>query len=138
MARQGPAKPAGPDDWQGRLRNARDFRRDAEELNELREDEDNANGVITLIVNSAIAYADALTGKFGGFFNQQDHRTVVTAVERALGRRADLAQVKRLSAIIAQKDASSYGARRTRRQTATDLLKKLERFGTWAEQLMAE
>lgn len=133
MARQGPSKPADSGDWEGRLRNARDFRRDAEELHDLRGDDENANGVITLIVNSAIAYADALTGKYGGFFNQQDHRTVSAAVERALGRRADPAQIKRLSAIIAQKDPSSYGARRSRKETAAELLKLLERFSEWVE-----
>lgn len=81
------------------------------------EDDENTNGVITLIVNAAIAYADALTGKYGGFFNQQDHKTVRPAVERALGRRADPTQLKRLSAIIGQKDPSSYGARRSLKKT---------------------
>lgn len=137
MARQGPSKPVEPGGWEGRLRNARDFRRDAEDLHDLRDDDENANGVITLIVNSAIAYADALTGKFGGFFNQQDHRNVCPAVERALGRRADPAQIKRLSAIIAQKDPSSYGARRSLKETSADLLKQLERFSEWVERTLA-
>lgn len=136
MARHGPSKPADSGDWEGRLRNARDFRRDAEELHDLRDDDENANGVIMLIVHAAIAYADALTGKYGGFFNQQDHKTVSSAVERALGRRADPAQIKRLTAIIAQKDPSSYGARRSRKETAADLLKLLERFSEWVERTL--
>ncbi|MBV9774360.1 MAG: hypothetical protein JO040_10445 [Gemmatimonadetes bacterium] len=137
MARQGPSKPADPGDWEGRLRNARDFKRDAEELNDLRDDDENANGVITLIVNAAIAYADALTGKYGGFFNQQDHKTVSSAVERALGLRADPAQLKRLSAIISQKDPSSYGVRRSRKETSAELLKQLERFSDWVEHTLS-
>src|SRR5215212_4239267 len=100
VARQTPSKPAGPGDWEGRLRNARDFKRDAEDLVQVRDDDENANGAITLIVNAAIAYADALTGKFGGFFNQQDHNAVRAAVERALGQRADTSQVNRLTRIL--------------------------------------
>jgi len=93
--------------------------------------------VITLIVNTAIAYADALTGKYGGFLNQQDHKSVSSAVERALGRRADPAQIKRLSAIIGQKDSVSYGARRSVKATSEDLLKQLERFSEWVERTLA-
>jgi hypothetical protein len=136
VSRQGPAKAAAKGDWEGRLRNARDFKRDAEELFELRADEENANGVIILIVNAAIAYADALTGKYGGYFNQSDHKGVSPAVERALGNRMDPDQVKRLSALIGQKDASSYGARRTPKETARTLLEQLNRFSAWVEQEM--
>lgn len=133
MARLGPAKPAEPEDWNGRLRNARDFKRDADELLALRDDEDNANGAVTLIVNAAIAYADALTGRFGGFFNQQDHRSITMAVERALGQRADKSQLKRLAAILGHKDPSSYGPRRTSKQKAIELFEQLERFSVWVE-----
>jgi hypothetical protein len=137
VVRQGPSKPAGPGDWEGRLRNARDFKRDAEELHALRNDDENASGVITLIVNAAIAYADALTGKSAGFVNQQDHKTVCSAVERALGQRADPVQIKRLSAMIGQKDPSAYGARRIHKETSADLLKQLERFSDWVERTLA-
>jgi hypothetical protein len=136
MARNTPSKLADPDAWEGRLRNARDSKRDAEELMQLRDGADNANGVVTLVVNAAIAYADALTGRYGGFFNQQDHRTVSAAVERALGQRADRSQVKRLAGIIGQKDSSAYGARRTSMQKAEDLFEQLERFSSWVEEEM--
>ncbi len=137
MARVTPGKPVEQGDWEGRVRNARDFKRDAEDLVALREDDENANGVITLVVNAAIAYADALTGKFGGFFNQQDHRVVGAAVTRALGQRADKSQVQRLTAIVSHKDASSYGPRRTPAKKARDLLEQLERFSTWVEEEMS-
>lgn len=117
----------------GRLRNARDFKRDAEELFDLRDDDENANGVITLVVNAAIAYADALTGKYGGYFNQQDHKGVAEAVRRALGNRADSQQVKRLSTILGYKDSSSYGPRRTPKEIAEQLLEQLLRFSEWVE-----
>lgn len=133
MVRQGPSKLADPGDWEGRLRNARDFKRDAEDLYQLRGDGENANGVITLVVNAAIAYADALTGKYGGFVNQQDHKAVSPAVERAMGKRADPLQIKRLSGIMAYKDPSSYGARRSPKERAGDLLKQLDRFSEWVE-----
>jgi len=136
MAKVTPSRPATSGEWDGRLRNARDFKRDAEELLELREDDDNANGVITLIVNAAVAYADALTGRYGGFVNQQDHKNVSTTLSRALGHRADKTQLKRLATIIGHKDASSYGPRRTPRQKAQDLLEQLERFASWVEQEM--
>lgn len=133
MARLGPAKPVEHGDWEGRLRNARDFKRDAEDLLAIREDDENANGAITLIVNAAIAYADALTGKYGGFFNQQDHRSVSPAVGNALAQRADPAQLKRLSNILGQKDPASYGPRRTPKEKAADLLEQLDRFSKWVE-----
>lgn len=136
MVKAPPSRAVEPGDADGRLRNARDFKRDAEELIALRDDDDNANGVITLIVNAAIAYADALTGKYGGFVNQQDHRTVSTGLIKALGQRADKSQLKRLSTIIGQKDASSYGPRRTPRQKAHNLLEQLERFANWVEEEM--
>lgn len=136
MARLTPSKPAEPGDWDGRLRNARDFKRDAEELIELRDDDENANGAVSLIVNAAIAYADALTGKYGGFFNQQDHQRVSAAVERALGQRADRDQIRRLASILAHKDSSAYGPRRTPIQKARDLLQQLERFANWIESEM--
>ena len=138
MVNKGPAKPLDPGEWEGRLRNARDFRRDAQELFELRDDGENANGVITLVVHASIAYADALTGKFGAFVNQRDHKGVAAAVERALGKRADSAQMKRLSEIIAQKDPSSYGARRSAKERARDLLSQLDRFSEWVERVLAE
>jgi hypothetical protein len=137
VVRAAPSKPVDAGDWDGRLRNARDFKRDAEELIALRDDDDNANGVITLIVNAAIAYADALTGKYGRFVNQQDHKTVSTGLTRALGQRADKGQLKPLGTILGQKDASSYGPRRTPRQKAQDLLEQLERFASWVEEEMA-
>jgi hypothetical protein len=136
MVKAPPSRPVEPADADGRLRNARDFKRDAEVLIALRDDDDNANGVITLIVNAAIAYADALTGKYGGFVNQQDHRTVSAGLIRALGQRADKSQLKRLSTIIGQKDASAYGPRRTPRRKAQDLLEQLERFASWVEEEM--
>jgi hypothetical protein len=138
MAGQGPSKPTDAGDWERRLRNARDFKRDAEELHDLRREDENANGVVTLIVNAAIAYADALTGKYGRFFNQQDHKQVSAGVERALGNRAEPAQVKRLSTIIAQKDPSSYGVRQSRKEAAAELLKQLERFSEWAEGMLTK
>lgn len=92
--------------------------------------------MVTLIVNAAIAYADAVTGKFAGFFNQQDHRNVAPAVARALANRADQAQIKRLAAIIAHKDVASYGPRRTPRKKAQDLLEQLDRFADWVEDEM--
>lgn len=136
MAKTGPAKPVEQGEWEGRLRNARDFKRDAEELMALRDDADNANGVITLVVNSAIAYADALTGKYNGTFNQHDHLAVTAAVTGALGQRTDRAQVKRLASILAHKDTSAYGPRRTPLQKARDLLEQLDRFAFWAEEQM--
>jgi hypothetical protein len=136
MVKAPPSRPVEPGDAGGRLRNARDFKRDAEELIALRDDDDNANGVITLIVNAAIAYADALTGKYVGFVNQQDHKTVTTGLIRALGQRADKSQLKRLSTILGQKDASSYGPRRSPRQKAQDLLDQLDRFAFWVEEEM--
>ena len=133
MARQGPSKPAGSGEWEGRLRNARDFKRDAEDLLQMRDDDENANGAITLIVNAAIAFADALTGKYGGFVNQQDHTGLRAAVERALGQRAEASQVNRLVRILKHKDPSAYGARRSTVDEARELLEQLDRFSSWVE-----
>lgn len=134
VARRGPSKSADPSDAGGRLREARDFKRDAEELHALRRDSDNANGVITLIVHAAIAYADALTARYGGFINQKDHRAVVRALEISLGKRASAQQLEHLRRILDEKDAASYGVRFGRHERAQKLLDRLERFALWAEQ----
>ena len=134
VARRGPSKTADSEDAQARLRAARDFHRDAQELHELRVAQDNANGTITLIINAAIAYADALTAHFGGFINQQDHRAVIKAIQSALGRRAEPTQLERLRRIIDEKDAAAYGIRRFTHQRASDMLGQLDRFAQWVEQ----
>ena len=134
MARRGPSKTADSEDANGRLRAARDFHRDAQDLHSRRGQPDNANGTITLIINAAIAYADALTAHFGGFINQQNHRAVIKGIESALGRRVESGQLERLRRIIDEKDAAAYGIRRFTHQRASDMLEQLNRFAEWVEQ----
>lgn len=137
MAREGPSKRAQPGAWQGRLDNARAFHEAARDLLELRDMDANANPVVSEIVNAAIAYADALSARFGGVINQQDHQAAVQTPRRALRSRADAKQLGRLSQILQQKDAAQYGVRRGRMDHARQLIEQLERLASWVETELA-
>ena len=133
MVRAGPTRTVGGDEWRGRLSNARAFRRAAENLLELLEEGDNGNPVVTLIVLAAIGYGDALSARFGGTLNQNDHAALPATIRAAMGNQADAGQLARLKRILDEKDVASYGARLGRTEAARDLLVQLQRLGAWVE-----
>lgn len=134
MTRTGSQRPVGAQFWGGRLDNARAFRDAAHAALDLATPAQNANPIVSHVVSAAIGYADALTARFGGVVNQQDHATVTRAVQRALGNRADPAAMKRLGRILREKDAAQYGARVARMDHAARLLADLDELAAWAEQ----
>jgi hypothetical protein len=133
MTRTGPSKPADAAFVGGRLENARAFRTAAHNASELADPGENANPMVSHIVTSAIAYADALTGKFGGRVNQKDHAAASKALRDALGNRLPQAQARRFARILDEKDAAQYGARSGRLTHARQLLDELDAFAEWAE-----
>lgn len=133
MTRTGPSKPAGEKFWSGRLDNARAFLEAAKEACILAQLGDNANPILSHIVNAAIAYTDALTSKYRGRVNRKDHNAAIKALRDALGNRLPDAQERRLRKFLGAKDAAQYGARIGRLAEARRLLEELEQLATWAE-----
>lgn len=133
MTRTGSTKPAGPREAQGRLENAKAFRAAAQKAIE-DSDEQNSNPAISLIVLAAIAYADALTAKFGGYMSSAEHAAAPKALRKALGKRLPAEQERRFAKLIAEKSEAQYGARIGKRSDAKELLDQLERFARWTEQ----
>ena len=133
MTRKGPSRAADRAFGDGRLELAKAFLKAAQNETELAGDDDIGNPIISQIVNSAIAYADALTARFAGRVNQQDHSAAAKALRAALGKRFPDDQERRLGRILNEKDAAQYGARLKRKSEAVRLLADLEKFATWAE-----
>jgi hypothetical protein len=113
------------------------FRTAAHDASDLANPGDNANPVVSHIVTAAIAYADALTGKFGGRVNQKDHAAARKALRDALGNRLPQSQARRFAKILDEKDAAQYGARSGRLTHARGLLGELDAFAEWVESEMA-
>ncbi len=137
VARQGRVRDAEMGEWRGRLENARAFHRAARHLLDTHEIGANGNPVLLMIVHAAIAYGDALSSQAGGKVNQKDHSRLPKVVATALGQRSEVAQVKRLTELLAEKDPAAYGARGGRMEHAAQLMEKLDRFARWAEDLLA-
>jgi hypothetical protein len=133
MTRKGPSKAVDRTFGDGRLQMAKAFLKAARNEAELAGDGDIANPIIVQVVNAAIAYTDALTARFSGRVNQQDHAAAVKALRAALGKRFPDEQERRLARILGEKDAAQYGARMKRKPEAARLLADLEKFAAWAE-----
>ncbi|MFA5804364.1 MAG: HEPN domain-containing protein [Melioribacteraceae bacterium] len=93
----------------------------------------NAAGL--LIVHSAIAYADALTIKYGGVKSKsENHQDVVKLLEIVVkeseSKNIALNQLERL---IAHKSTVAYSGELYDEQDIDKLFKHLERFKTWVE-----
>lgn len=133
MTKTGPARSADDAFAEGRLANARAYLEAAIAAATLAEPGDNANPIVSHIVNSAIAYTDALTAYYGGRINQKDHSAAVKTLRAALGNRLPKSQENCLARILNQKDEAQYGARSGRLTRAVQLLEDLKQFAEWAE-----
>lgn len=96
----------------------------------------NAAGL--LIVHAAIAYADAITIKYGGVKNKsENHQDVVKLLENLMhdneSKKSALNQLERL---IAHKSTVAYSGEIYDEQDIEKLFKHLERFKAWAEKLI--
>jgi len=98
----------------------------------------NAKGVAADAVLAAIAYGDAVTVQRLGQHNADDHGALPDLVKRALGKDAVPEQITRLGRIVKEKSRAQYGGTTWTRNEAEDYLKQVQRFGTWAEQMLAE
>lgn len=137
MTGTGSRKTADKSFGEGRLRLARAYLKAAQDEAELAEEGSIGNPIISQIVHAAIAYADALTARFAGRVNQQDHGAAVKALRDALGNRLPRAQETRLRRILAEKDAAQYGARLKPLADAQRLLAQMVEFAAWAEAEMS-
>lgn len=136
MTKTGPAKKTDDTFTGGRLANARAFLQSARDAMELAGPGTNGNPISTLAVNAAIAYTDALTSKFKGKANQQDHSAAVTLLRDALGNRLPQKQLNQLSTILGVKDEVEYGPRIGRMDEARRIMEALESFSAWAEEAL--
>ena len=134
MARPGKGKRVPTAEWQGRFDAGRSFRQAAQRLLDLSEESGAGNPIIAQAVLAAIAYADAVTAKFGRFQNTADHSALPRTVRAVLGNRFPQTQATRLSRLLAWKDESQYGHRMASVREARDVMEQLERFADWAEQ----
>ncbi|TGT80535.1 hypothetical protein EN804_34575, partial [Mesorhizobium sp. M8A.F.Ca.ET.161.01.1.1] len=79
----------------------------------------------------------ALTARFRGEVNQDDHQAVVKLLRAALGKALPAKQEASLRALLEQKDEVQYGSRAKTRNDAEKALERLEEFAAWAEQQLA-
>ena len=124
-------------EWRGRRDNGRAFLADARTLRDLADEGSNGIPIMSLVISAAIAFADALTIRFSGTKNAGEHANVTLTLRRALGDRADAAQVQRLGRIVGRKDATQYGHRQGTLEEARQLVEQCERFAEWAERMLA-
>lgn len=110
----------------------------ASDLAELAADEDSYGNAIAIVaIHAAIAYADALSIRFGGFKSiEGDHVRAVDALKEALGDRADATAIRRLQRVLAQKDQVSYQGTHYTVADAKRLTAQAQEFATWAEELL--
>jgi hypothetical protein len=137
MVKTGTAKTVDGDAWRGRLSSARAFHRAVELLSPHHDEGRDCSPVMVLIIHATIAYGDAITMRYGGMQNQQDHKTLSKLVQQALKNRVDPAALRALEAILADKTAISYGARIGQRKTLDRLLEHFTTLRTWADSLFA-
>ena len=132
MTGQGPRKAVGDGHWEGRLNQAREFRESARALVTL-EASTTYNPAITLMVASAIAYADAITARRKGVVNTQDHAAAPRLLREVLGNTLPDRQEKFYRRLLGRKDEVNYGARSTSLDEAARLMAELDDFAEWAE-----
>jgi hypothetical protein len=134
VTRTGSGKRVDSEFSRGRLENARAYLKAAEDLLASAAEDANANPAMSQIVNSAIAYADALIALKLAVKNQKDHRAVVKLLRDAFGNDLPKAQENHLARILGLKDEVQYGARHGRIDEALGVLQHLKKFAEWAEQ----
>jgi hypothetical protein len=137
VTRSGPHKTVPNDFWKGRRDNALGFHRAAKTLLDLCEPGQNTNPIIAQIVDAAIAYADAVTARYGNRVNQQDHQALGDLLRAVLGNRLPSPQLANLKAILSHKDEASYGVRVGTHTRAVQLYVRLDEFAAWVQSELA-
>lgn len=133
MTRQRPWKRVPREEATGRLRNARDYMRSAEDVLALTDKDGNGNPAMAHALLAVIGYADAITIKIGGVQNTQDHAQIVAALRHVLGAAADVKELNRLSKLVARKNDIQYDHPSASRTEAAAYMEQCRRFAAWAE-----
>ncbi len=96
----------------------------------------NASGV--LIIHAGIAYSDAICIKYGGVKSQgEDHNQVISLLKEILSSSDENRKsFQNLEKMIAHKNSVSYSGDVYEAKDINLLWKHLERFKTWAEDLL--
>jgi|SRR5688572_9320630 hypothetical protein len=95
------------------------------------------NAIAVVAIHASIAYADALSIRFGAFKSVEgDHVRAVEALKAALGDRANAAAIRRLQRVLAQKDQVSYQGEYYTVSDAKQLTTDAQEFAAWAEDLL--
>jgi hypothetical protein len=114
---------------------ARGLRRSAADIGVIAED-GHGNALAIVAIHAAIAYTDALCIAYGGFKSTAgEHERAVEALKQALGNRMDTGQGRRLLSIMKEKDSASYQGVSYTAADARRLLRKLDSFAEWAEEM---
>jgi len=87
---------------------------------------------------AAIAYADALTIRYGGIKNVGDHGKVVAVIKQAMGNRADQEMLRLLARILSRKNQIQYAAHVSSHTEAQRYLEQVIKFREWVEAQLAE
>lgn len=135
MTRNSPRRKVAADFWIGRLKQGRDYLEAARQALELAGTGQNANPIVSQIVLSAIAYADALTARRAGVVNTQDHAAAPKLLRDVLREQLPDAQERRYRRILARKDEAHYGAKPEMLTHAHNLFADLDAFAAWVEDL---
>ncbi len=137
MVRRGTWKRVDRSLWRGRLEIGQAFLQAAlEALNRVQNGQI-GDPIMSNALLAAIAYADALTIKFGGICNQQDHARLIDALRDALGKRAIKEQMNRLSRLLKMKNQIQYDHSVSSIQEAREFVMQVQRFVSWAETELA-
>jgi len=137
MVRRGGWKKVENNQWRGRFDLGRAFLLSANEALERAEDDQIGDPIMSNALLAAIAYADALTIKFGGILNQQDHARLLAALQSALGNRASKEQLNRLGRLLKMKNQIQYDHTVCTIQDAREYVSQVQRFASWAESELA-
>jgi hypothetical protein len=114
---------------------ARGLRKSATDIGIIAEGR-HGNALAIVAIHAAIAYTDALCIAYGGFKSTEgEHERAVQALKQALGSRMDTGQGRRLLSIVKEKDSASYQGVFYTTADARRLLRKLETFAGWAEEM---
>lgn len=135
MVRRGRRKELDRADAAKYMTVARALRKSAADIGIIADDR-HGNALAIVVIHAAIAYADALCIAYGGFKSTEgEHERAVEALKQALGNRMDRAQGTRLLAIVKEKDSASYQGVFYTTADARRIVRKLETFAEWAEEM---
>ncbi len=137
MVRGGSWKTAPRSEWAGRRDNARAFLKASRDLLDMAEATSIGNPIITQAIDSAVAFADAVSIKFGGIQNAVDHRNLSKTLKTAIGARFPREQDHRLGKLLNWKDDAHYGHRAASVLEARSVVQQAERFAEWGEAELA-